>query len=151
MCTATNETPHDRMFQYHQRNMPVKSLPVWIKNGDCIHETTFTTTKILITSSASTNDRYRVLTNIDISKYEKFEDEDCVLENKNGTFYHNTYSDEFFDNRQEKDYERQSERKQSTPKQPAEDHLITNQVHRPIRHRSPPKYLKGFKWKGRMS
>ncbi|KAI0989071.1 hypothetical protein GJ496_005612 [Pomphorhynchus laevis] len=85
--------------------------------------------------------RSRFVSNRYISKYEKSEDKDCDLEND--TSYNYTYADEFFDNRQEK--ERQSETNQLTPKQPSEYQLMTRQVHRPIRHRSPPEYPRDFK------
>ena len=30
LCTATNETPHDRVFKFLRRSMSGKTVPVWL-------------------------------------------------------------------------------------------------------------------------
>ncbi|KAI0989684.1 hypothetical protein GJ496_007131 [Pomphorhynchus laevis] len=114
---SVHGTPHDRMFQYRRRNIPVKPLPVWLKNGETWCQSTYEKpTNPSYSLVEDPDSRSRVVSSKDISKYEKFEDEDCDLEKESDISYHNTYADEFFDNRQEKYYERQNETKQSTPK-----------------------------------
>ena len=33
LCTATNETPHDRMFNFSRKSTSGKSIPSWVKPG----------------------------------------------------------------------------------------------------------------------